>query len=153
MTYLLAKSQQWEEDQLSFVEVNDLEGGIEEIQKNTSSYFMWEHFTTQPYVENGIFKQIGTFPTPWPCFVIVVKKNIEYQHRSQINELLKIVNEYTSQLKSEKQIESKIASQFSLKEESIKSWLLLTEWSSQKVTEEEHYHVREVLKITGMIQK
>jgi ABC-type nitrate/sulfonate/bicarbonate transport system substrate-binding protein len=153
MTYLLAKSQRWEENQLSFVEVNYLEGGIEAIQKNEASYFMWEHFTTQPYVENGIFKQIGTFPTPWPCFVIVVKKNIEEQYRDQINELLKIVNQYASQLKNEKQIEHKIAAQFSLKEEAIKSWLQITDWSSQKFTDEEHNYVCEMLKKTGIIKK
>lgn len=153
MTFLLGKSQQWDEDQLSFVEVNDLHGGIDAIQQNRASFFMWEHFTTQPFVENGSFKQIGTFPTPWPCFVVVVKENIELQYKDQINELLKTVNEYASQLKKEKQIESKIAAQFSLKEEAIKSWLKITEWSSQKFTDEEFNYVHAMLKKTGIIKK
>lgn len=31
---------------------------------------MWEHFTTKPLVDKGIFKHLGDFPTPWSSFVI-----------------------------------------------------------------------------------
>ena len=32
--------------------------------------FMWEKFTTKPYVDGGEFARIGECVTPWPCFLV-----------------------------------------------------------------------------------
>lgn len=152
MTYLLAKSQQWHESNLSFLEVNNLEGGVEAIQQNKASLFMWEHFTTKPHVENGIFRQIGTIPTPWPCFVIVVKETIASDLGNKLHSILKIVNQFSAQLKKDKNTVAKIAIMFSLKETDIKSWLKITEWSSQEFSNKEYKFVLETLKKTGIIK-
>lgn len=39
-----------------------------------SDAFMWEHFTTKKYYDNGEIKRIGEIYTPWPSWVITASK-------------------------------------------------------------------------------
>lgn len=153
MTYLLAQTNNWNKDELSFLEVSDLDGGLKAIQNKEASYFLWEHFTTKPFVEAGKFKQLGTYPTPWPCFVIVVKNNIYNQYSEKINQVIEVVNNESATIKSTKNIEHQIAEMFNLKVEDVTKWLKLTEWSNESFSEVEHEFVYNSLKTSGILKK
>jgi hypothetical protein len=66
---------------------NDIRGLIDSVNDNSTSAFMWEWFTTKPFVDAGevrfvsvqilrlyvrirINVQIGSVPTPWPSWLI-----------------------------------------------------------------------------------
>lgn len=76
MTYVLAQRQGWPTDQLQFREAGNLTGAIKALAANTAVGFLWEKLTTQPWVDNGEFRRVGTIDTPWPCFVIAARSGV-----------------------------------------------------------------------------
>ena len=75
--------------------MNDLSGAIEALPNDDAQYFMWEHFTTKPLVDNGTFRRVADCPTPWPCFVIAVKNEIlKIQIVSKIFKIFKNILEF-----------------------------------------------------------
>lgn len=43
-------------------------------QPTTADFFMWEHFTTKAYWDNGELKRIGEIYTPWPSWMIAARE-------------------------------------------------------------------------------
>ena len=74
MAIVNAYNNGWDINNLQFKVVGDLEGGIEALKNGKADYFMWEYFTTKPFVDDTTFRRIGNCPTPWPCFVICCQK-------------------------------------------------------------------------------
>jgi len=76
----------------NFVIVNNLNGARKALANCTADLFLWEKFTTKPFVDNGEFRMLGECSTPWPCFVVVVTNNFLKQHAALVKSILKIVN-------------------------------------------------------------
>jgi ABC-type nitrate/sulfonate/bicarbonate transport system substrate-binding protein len=41
------------------------------VNDGTADFFMWEHFTSKRYYDNGEIKKVGEIYTPWPSWEIV----------------------------------------------------------------------------------
>ena len=132
MAIVNAYNNGWDINALQFKVVGDLEGGIEALTNGEADYFMWEHFTTKPLVDNGTFRRIGDCPTPWPCFVIAVRNEILENHPDAIKTVLKIINKETSTFKQLNSIDKTLAKRYEQKLEDIQKWLSITEWESEK---------------------
>ena len=130
MAIVNAYNQGWDIDSLDFRIVKDLKGGIKAIQNKEADYFLWEHFTTKPYVDDGIFKRIGNCPTPWPCFVIAVRQEILKKHPEEIRNILNVINKTNLRFKSIPDIEKIISVRYQQQLEDIKKWISQTEWNS-----------------------
>ena len=48
----------------------------EAVNDRTADFFMWEHFTSKRYYENGEIKRIGEIYTPWPSWHIVARPDV-----------------------------------------------------------------------------
>jgi len=60
MAYVNAQNNNWDTNTLEFEVVNNLKGAINSLSNtDTDHYFMWEHFTTKPLVDNNTFKRLG----------------------------------------------------------------------------------------------
>ncbi|KAL9103839.1 MAG: hypothetical protein Q9163_001159 [Psora crenata] len=46
------------------------------VNDRTADFFMWEHFTSKKYFDNGEIRKIGEIYTPWPSWHIVAKDEI-----------------------------------------------------------------------------
>ncbi|KAF8959505.1 hypothetical protein BDZ97DRAFT_1837445 [Flammula alnicola] len=66
MAYVMALQQGWPTEDLKFQINNDIRGLINSVNDGTTSAFMWEWFTTKPFVDAGEARFIGSVPTPWP---------------------------------------------------------------------------------------
>ena len=53
----------------------------------SADFFMWEHFTSKRYYDNGVIKRIGEIYTPWPSWHIVASNEV-LQEQTQLEELL-----------------------------------------------------------------
>jgi ABC-type nitrate/sulfonate/bicarbonate transport system substrate-binding protein len=136
MAYVHAESLGWNlHTDLDFKLVDSLDGGVEALLNDEADYFLWESFTTKPYVDNGIFRKVGDCPTPWPCFVIAVSENFLHAHSHQLSSILNIINTCTVGFKSIPDIDRMISNRYQQKIEDVQTWLSLTEWS-QSVPEE-----------------
>ena len=134
MTYLMAQKYGWDPALLQFVTVNNLPGAVESIQNGESDYFLWEHFTTKPIVDQGIFKRLGDFPTPWPCFVIAANKRFLENNRNTMAHILEVINGFTSEFKRIPSIDRSLANRYEQDLEDIQKWLQITDWSQNQIS-------------------
>ena len=129
MAYVNAQNEAWDTTQLQFEVVNNLSGAVSGLTKGDADYFMWEHFTTKPLVDNGTFRRLGDCPTPWPCFVIAATTRFLDQNNGVLEHILQIINGYTSEFKQIPSIDRTLANRYGQQLEDIRQWLSLTQWS------------------------
>lgn len=132
MAIVNAHNQGWNINSLDFRIVKNLEGGIRAIQNNEADYFMWEHFTTKPYVDKKIFRRIDDCPTPWACFVIAVRNEVLEKHPEEVKKVLEIINHTNAGFKSIPNIDATLSKRYDQKLEDIQKWLSITEWNHGK---------------------
>ncbi|AXG71309.1 NMT1/THI5 like protein [Kordia sp. SMS9] len=145
MAYINAENNGWDTDNLGFEVINNLEGAIDGLNKGKGDYFMWEHFTTKPLVDQGIFKRVADCPTPWPCFVIAVRSELLAEDEETVKTVLRIINEMTSKFKDIPNIDERIAVRYEQQLDDVQKWLSLTEWSQELIDEETIEKVQEKL--------
>ena len=99
MSYVLAQREGWEPAALSFDVVGDVYGGLWALNHGEAQGFLWEKYTTQPFVDQGKCKRIGEVYTPWPCFVIAVRNEVLAQEEALLSAVISIIQERAAQLK------------------------------------------------------
>ena len=151
MAYVNAGRLGWNMRELDFETVIDIEGAVDALEQGKAGYFMWEHFTTKPLVDKGIFRRLDDCPTPWPCFVIAFKEDFLKNHSEEVKRLLHSINEITRDFKKNPEVESLISERYGQKPEDVREWLSRTEWSQQQLDDEELDRVQEELKELGLI--
>lgn len=137
MAIVNAYNNGWNIDKLTFKVIGNLQGGIDALTKGEADYFMWEHFTTKPLVDNGTFRRIGDCPTPWPCFVVAVRNEILENNLAAVKTVLDIINNCTADFKEIEEIDKTLAVRYEQQTEDIQEWLSITEWNDGKpITED-----------------
>ncbi|MFK5982473.1 MAG: substrate-binding domain-containing protein [Flavobacteriaceae bacterium] len=146
MTYVNAENQDWNlETDLNFKVIKNLVGALTELPKGNGDYFMWEKFTTKPYVDNGTFRLVGECPTPWPCFVIAVRNDVLENEEESIKTILEIINKETVNFKVTPNLAEIISERYSQKLEDVQEWLGLTEWCQHNISEKEVKTIQNML--------
>ncbi|MFT5890116.1 MAG: ABC-type nitrate/sulfonate/bicarbonate transport system substrate-binding protein [Dokdonia sp.] len=153
MAHVQAKQRGWDTTKLNFEVINTLENAVEALTNGDADYFMWEHFTTKPIVDSGIFKRLGDFPTPWSCFVIAGHPDAIASKNDEIKIVLDIINQVTRDFKNIPSIDRTLAHRYEQKLEDIQKWLSGTTWSQEQITSEEIYQVESKLLELQMIKK
>lgn len=126
-------------DDTDFEVVGNLDGARKALAENTAQLFMWEKFTTKPYVDNGEFKMIGECSTPWPCFVVTATENFIAQHEKVLNEVLSIVNLSCLILKNNSKAPAMIAERYGIKENDAMLWFKELEYAYQPEMNEQQW--------------
>lgn len=153
MAYVNAQRNDWDLEKLRFEIVNNLEGAIEALKNDEAQYFMWEHFTTKPLVDDKTFRLIADCPTPWPCFVIAARNESLRMEAGRLQKMLKVLNEETKNFKLRKNIDVILSERYGQKLEDIRKWLDLTRWSQEQLSKEELDNVQETLLDLNLIGK
>tara|TARA_R110002073_G_scaffold40547_1_gene114835 strand:+ start:39530 stop:40396 length:867 start_codon:yes stop_codon:yes gene_type:complete len=139
MAIVNAHQHNFDKNKLNYEIVKNLDGGIEALTKGTADYFMWEHFTTKPYVDNGIFRRIDSITTPWPCFVLAVRDEVLNEDKKLIKKLISVINK---QLKSFNrpfktgELLRIFTERYQQQPEDVKEWLSITKWDRKKYVSE-----------------
>ncbi|CBQ67830.1 conserved hypothetical protein [Sporisorium reilianum SRZ2] len=72
--------------------VNDtfqnLRDGVNGKEPYDTSCFMWEWYTTKPYVDSGEVRFIGSVPTPWPSWTIAASANTALSPTDPVSSIL-----------------------------------------------------------------
>jgi hypothetical protein len=129
MSFVLAQQQGWDPSSLSFNVVGDVYGGLWALSNDEAQGFLWEKYTTQPFVDQGKCKRIGEVLTPWPCFVIAVRNEVLNQEAELLNAILAIIQTRAQDLKNSSDAAEVIAWRYALKQNEVQQWLNKTEWS------------------------
>ncbi|MAG88301.1 MAG: ABC transporter substrate-binding protein [Flavobacteriaceae bacterium] len=145
MAYVNAQNQAWDPSKLEFEIIGDINGAVKALKEGRADYFMWEHFTTKPLVDNGTFRRVVDCPTPWPCFVIAVKNEILKIDYADVRKMIDIVNQKSSEILNIPGIDEVFAERYGQKIEDIRKWMEITSWSQQQITEADLEEVQQQL--------
>ena len=129
MAYVNADNQNWDLSKQKFEVVKNLDGGRAYLTQGKADYFLWEKFTTKPFVDNGEFRIVGECPTPWPSFVVAVREDVLLTHYDEVKLLLETVNESCKRVKENPKSVEEIAKRYDLKKEDVAVWFEETEWA------------------------
>ncbi|OWW25875.1 ABC transporter substrate-binding protein [Zobellia sp. OII3] len=133
MAFVNAKNEGWATDSLSFEIINNLDGAVTALTEGRADYFMWEHFTTKPIVDQGLFRRLGDCPTPWPCFVVAATQKFIDEEAATLNHILEVINNYTLEFKEIPSIDRTLTNRYGQQLEDIKEWLKITRWGQTQI--------------------
>lgn len=154
MAYLYAKSLGIDpETGLSFREVGDLDHALEELKLGHSDIFLWEKFTTQPYVTQFDFLRIDQYPTPWPCFVLAGREDFIRHHSETVEKIKKGINKHTLAMLERTNLVEELATRYAQEPAAIESWLSQTQWSQNTIDAKTLQQVQKELLNLGLIKK
>jgi hypothetical protein len=130
MAYVLAQKVGWNIEDSSFKIVDNLDGALQKIDPSIPELFLWEKYTTKPWVDTGELKRIGEIPSPWPCFATVATENIMKNFGDLIVELRDLVYQKSFELQRNPSTPSEISIEYQLKIDDVQEWLKQTEWET-----------------------
>ena len=128
MAYVYGRNKGFELGHDDFNLVQNLDGARHSLKENPEQLFLWEKYTTKPLVDCGEFKIIDHCPTPWPSFVIVVRKEFLMENADLVDEVLAIVRKHTEALKSDSDAARLIAKEYHLQLEDAQAWYNTVSW-------------------------
>lgn len=131
MAFVLAQREGWNPENLEFKIVGNLDGALEAMNRDTPEMFLWEKYTTKPWVNSGEFKRIGEVPSPWPCFVIVASEKALFEFGNLVFELRDLVYQASKKLQNNPETPMEIHKAYELGLEDVKAWLSQTTWETE----------------------
>jgi len=133
----MALSRKWFADEktetvepIDFVVQDTFKALRDGVNSGQTAAFLWEWFTTKPYVDSGECRFIGNVLTPWPSWAIVARPDTPKDHVKEfITRLDAEVQDFNSKESREngKDIEY-IKKTLNYEEEDIKEWLKITDY-------------------------
>lgn len=95
-----------------------LRAGVNHEDK--ADFFMWEHFTTKKFYDNGELERIGEIYTPWPSWMIAARDPSDQRLKVLAEKLDKGVAWY---LENEAEAVEHITSTMEYSEADAKAWM------------------------------
>jgi hypothetical protein len=129
MSYVLAKREGWNPEKLDFKIVNNLPGALEVMHAEKPEMFLWEKYTTKPWVDSKQMKRIGEIPSPWPCFAIIATDKALAEFNEVIFQLRELVYEESKTLQSSPSAIDAISKYYELNPSDVKEWFVQTSWA------------------------
>ena len=154
MAFVNAQQQGWNPSDISFEVVGTLEGAREALSEGRGDAFMWEKFMTKPLVNKGEWRRLGECPTPWPCFVLVVRNEVAEQQPEAIQKVLAVIRESCKEFKQRTDAVKLVAERYRLKGEDAAAWFKEVEWAEDEVVKKSTLQqVSETLHRLGLIER
>jgi len=132
MSFVLAHQNQLKADKLNFNVVGDVYGGLWALENREAQVFLWEKFTTQPYVDQKKCRRVGEVYTPWPSFVIAARNDIIENHPKELSRVLEIIQKRAIKVKQSENTAEIISWRYNLDLHQVRSWLSQTEWKDKE---------------------
>ncbi len=134
MAHVMADQLEFKNRALNFNVVGDIYGGLWALQNNEAQAFLWERYTTFPFVEQGKCRHVGDVITPWPCFVIAVRSEIAENYPEQLKAMCEVVNKKAEVIKNHPDTAEIISWRYNLRMDQVQKWLDNVEWNYQGVS-------------------
>nr|ODN89528.1 hypothetical protein L203_02239 [Cryptococcus depauperatus CBS 7841] len=100
------------------------------VNSGETSAFLWEWFTTKPYVDSGEVRFIGSVYTPWPCWHIAASPNVPSEAiKSFLASLEPFVQRFNSPAAREYENVEFVHNFFGHQREDVVEWLQSVEWA------------------------
>ena len=139
----------------NFKVIGTLDKALAHYEAKNNGYFLWEKYTTMPFVEKGIIERTGEVYTPWPCFVLCLRNGLNSEEKNiLLNQFFPTVEKTALHLKANtKATVIAIAERYSLKPEKISEWFKQTTWFGQSDLSKEILKVENFLIQAGQLER
>lgn len=135
MGFVLADQQGWlssspsSEPPFEVIPLQTFEKLRNGVNDSTADFFMWEHFTSKRYYDNGEIKRVGEIYTPWSSWKIVASTSLK-QDDERIEDLFKKLDQGVEYFgKHEDEAVKYISRDLDYSEEDAKEWLKTVQFS------------------------
>ncbi|MDG2153403.1 MAG: substrate-binding domain-containing protein [Crocinitomicaceae bacterium] len=132
MSYVMADQNQLKPENMKFNVVGDVYGGLWALENREAQVFLWEKFTTQPYVDQRKCRRIGEVYTPWPSFVIAARKEVIENHPQELKKVIEVIQKRSKRVKESDNTAEIISWRYNLDLHQVRSWLSQTEWNEKQ---------------------
>ncbi|OXG13724.1 hypothetical protein C361_05864 [Cryptococcus neoformans Tu259-1] len=148
MASVLSLQQKWSEEEQPKFKVNGQFKPLRDsVNSGETSVFLWEWFTTKPYVDSGEVRFIGSVYTPWPCWHIAASPSVP---SSTVKTFLASLQPYVQHFNSPEARASEdiefVHNFFGHKKEDVAEWLQSVKWE-QRLAEVKKDVVKETLAV------
>ncbi|KAJ3881045.1 hypothetical protein F5051DRAFT_398263 [Lentinula edodes] len=124
MAYVMGFQQGWPSESMNFQVNNDIRGLIDSVNDHSTAAFMWEWFTTKPWLDSGEVRFIGSVPTPWPSWLVAAQPSVNTEALKQfLTSLSSYVRSFDSAESRATKNVNFIKSRFGYGEEDIEAWM------------------------------
>lgn len=94
------------------------------VNDGTVDFFMWEHFTSKRYYDNGEIKRIGEIYTPWPSWTIVMRDYCDARSDGRMDDMLEKLDQGGKYFEENQEEAVKyISTELDYSEEDAREWL------------------------------
>lgn len=131
MAFVMAHQNSWKTNRMKFNVVGDVYGGLWALENREAQVFLWEKYTTQPYVDQKKCRRVGEIYTPWPSFVIAARKDVIKNHPEQLKKVIEVIQKRSSMVKQSDNTSEIISWRYNLDLQQVKSWLEQTDWNDK----------------------
>ncbi|RSH92253.1 hypothetical protein EHS25_008668 [Saitozyma podzolica] len=130
MASVLSLQQGWKEDEQPKFKINGQFKPLRDsVNSGETSCFLWEWFTTKPYVDSGEVRFIGSVYTPWPCWHIAASPSFPTDLLSTfLTSLEPYVTHFNSPQAREKEDVEFVSGYFGHQPQDVVEWLSTVRW-------------------------
>ncbi len=96
MAYVLADQLGWLDDDAPFevIILNDFAKLRQGVNDGSADVFLWEHFTSKKFFDNGELKRIGEIYSPWSSWKIVARDPTDERLRPMFESINKGISHF-----------------------------------------------------------
>ena len=132
MAYVMAYQNALQRRKMEFNVVGDIYGGLWALENREAEVFLWEKYTTQPYVDQKKCRRVGEVLTPWPAFVIAARDELITDHPEELNKVIEVIQQRAEIVKNSDTTPEVISWRYNLDLYQVKNWLSQTNWNNQR---------------------
>jgi ABC-type nitrate/sulfonate/bicarbonate transport system substrate-binding protein len=135
MGFVLADEQGWlsstNPTPFEFIPLQTFEKLREGVNNSTADFFMWEHFTSKKYYDNGEIKRVGEIYTPWSSWKIVATTALK-QDDERLEEMFEKIDKGVRYFEGNKEEAVKyISTKLDYSEGDAREWLKTVKFSAK----------------------
>ena len=130
MSRVMAEERGWELTEGSWVVVGGLERALAALPAGEADVFLWNMSMTQPHVDDGTFKRVGVFPTPWPSFAIAAGNPFVDANPGLAETVADVALSRATELELDDGAAALVAQRYGLEVRGALEWMTQVEWSS-----------------------
>lgn len=168
MSFVLADQQGWldaasDSPPFAVQVLNTFANLRDGVNDGTADFFMWEHFTSKRYYDNGEIKRIGEIYTPWSSWKIVAANNLLHPRnwssganaskpaiKDELEDVLEKINKGVKHFQDNQEEAVKyISTKLDYSEEDAREWLRTVRFSQDV----KGVDSKVVAKTVGILQK
>lgn len=131
MAMVHARDRGWPVDELDLRAVGTIDGARRALANDEADVFLWEKFMTAPLVESGEFRRIGTYPTPWSCFVACASDDALAERPGDVARAIRGALICAAELVADPAAPAMVARRFGLRLREAEKWLMQTTWADE----------------------